>query len=230
MYEQYSTNINTIVTNTSFFIPTLPRYQLGYQKRNPWYMEFWEVTDAEFPNVYFKRKLRKNQAKKRQGVRLKLLCWRVVPRSKVSWLYNIMIASHSTWRLMRSTKFNGSIKIERCSENIYKEHQRSLFIASMRLKYKSITWILLMLLISSGDPTVLTIGCAKGNGSGIFFSCLQVLLTNLFIIYKSIWYCTDRIQLANTIFKRQIHWRRSVKMHTGQKKLITRNAFIPSEK
>ena len=28
-------------------------------------------------------------------------------------------------------KFNGSRKKERCSENIYKEHLRSLFIASM---------------------------------------------------------------------------------------------------
>ena len=191
-------------------------------------MELWEVRDAELPNLYFKRNIQQNQAKKRQGVRLKLLFWRVIPRSKVSWIYHIMIASHSKLRRMWLTKFNGSIKKERSSEKIYKEHQRSLFIVSIWLTCTTTTWIMLMLKISWEDPTVSIIGCSKVNCGGLcfsgvfkFFSLTRLLFT------KIVWYCTNRSQLATAIFTRQGHWRGSVKMNTGQNNLMTRNALIP---
>ena len=150
-------------------------------------MELWEVTDADFLNVYFKRKLRKNQTKKREGVLLNFLYWRVIPRSKVSWLYHIMIASHSKLRRMWLTKFNGSIKKERSSEKIYKEHRRSLFIASMWLTCTTTTWIMLMLQISWGYHTVSTIGCAKGNGGGLCFSSVFKFFSLTSLLLKKVY-------------------------------------------
>ena len=43
---------------------------------------------------------------------------------------------------------------------------------------------------------------------------------------KSIWYCTDRIQLGTNIFTRQWHWCGSVKMNAVQNKLLHRTHWF----
>ena len=205
-YEQYSTNINTTVTNDSIFYSYSTTRSTWRSKKKVMIHGVMRSDGHGVPKCVFQKEATAKADKEKARGTLKVALLK--GDYKVQGLLEPSYYYSKPFYMMTNEidKFQWIKKKERCSEKIYKEHRRPLLMASMWLACTTTTWIMLMFQISWGGTNVSTIGCAKGNGGGLCFSGVFKFLSLTHLLFtKIIWYCTYISQLATTTFTRQWH-------------------------